>query len=115
MAYRMGSGNEDSIFVTQHLWRERCDNQIYPGSFRVVFGDYNFLVRKCLLVQVQYCGVAEVEPHWIFPHRPAIEQVIFMRSAVGEFGHLKTDFKRFALDNIIVAADEGDIPWKKWH
>lgn len=102
----MGSGNKDSVFVFQHLRRKRSDDQIHPGSFRIVFGDNHFLGRKGLLIQVQNCGVAEVEPHWIFAHRPAIEQVFRKRSAVREFGHLKTDFKRFALDNIVLPADE---------
>lgn len=102
----MCSGNKDSVFVFQHLRRKRSDDQIHPSSFRVVFGDNHFLARKGLLIQVQNCGVAEVEPHWIFAHRPAIEQVIRLRFAVREFGHLKTDFKRFALDNVIVPADE---------
>lgn len=113
VTYRMGSGNKDTVFIIQYLWRKRSDNQIHPGSCRVVFGDYHFVGRKALLVQIQNCWVTEVEPHWIFAQRPAIKQVIWPRFAVGEFGHLKTDFKRFALDNVIVPADEGDIPWMK--
>ena len=104
--YRVGSRNKESVFVLQILWRKRSDDQIHPGPCRVIFGDNHFFGREFRLVQVQNCGVAEIEPHWITAHRPAKEQVVRTRSAVRIFGYLKTDFKGLALDNVIVPADE---------